>query len=378
MRCLVTKSSFLYVYIYNDIYEKILTKEFKNKLPTELELSKRYNASRVTIRKALDMLQKNGYISRYKKSGSFINTTELNSRKNKKLVPVIITFNDYVNRDIVKGIMIESKKYSVATPIHNTFSSSNKEREYLLQFLNMEIDGLLLYPSSPYENLDLMLLYYRKGIPVVFIDNPIFGIKYPTVTSDNYTKMYLVTKKVIEKGYQNIAYYGINIKINQTQIDRLTGFCDALRESKIDYNANYMFKLPDESETSSQITQFSSIEEYRINHIKNILEDLQSKKTLPQIICCTNDIYAATLYKACTILNIPVPSKIGIIGFDDINLEGQQLSTIHQNFIKIGTVALQTINQLISGEQTLGKIIVTSKIKSKNTAYIKNYHPTSR
>ena len=48
----------LYIQISNDILSKIEGGEFKNMLPSEMELVNLYNVSRVTIRKALEKLEK--------------------------------------------------------------------------------------------------------------------------------------------------------------------------------------------------------------------------------------------------------------------------------------------------------------------------------
>jgi GntR family trehalose operon transcriptional repressor len=63
-----------YLSIYNDIMDLIENKEFEvgEKLPSENELMGKYNVSRDTIRKALDLLEGNGYIHKIKGKGSFV------------------------------------------------------------------------------------------------------------------------------------------------------------------------------------------------------------------------------------------------------------------------------------------------------------------
>ena len=63
-----------YINIYNQILNKIEVGKLQpnDKLPSENELMKEYDVSRDTIRKALDLLERNGYISKIKGKGSFV------------------------------------------------------------------------------------------------------------------------------------------------------------------------------------------------------------------------------------------------------------------------------------------------------------------
>ncbi|QNO15512.1 trehalose operon repressor [Alkalicella caledoniensis] len=63
-----------YFKIYNDITVKIEKKEItpNTKLPSENEMMTLYDVSRDTVRKALNMLESNGFIQKIKGKGSFV------------------------------------------------------------------------------------------------------------------------------------------------------------------------------------------------------------------------------------------------------------------------------------------------------------------
>src|SRR5699024_2353602 len=63
-----------YLNIYNDIMDSIENKNIKpgEKLPSENELMEKYNVSRHTIRKSLDLLEGNGYIHKIKGMGTYV------------------------------------------------------------------------------------------------------------------------------------------------------------------------------------------------------------------------------------------------------------------------------------------------------------------
>lgn len=63
-----------YMMIYNEIISKIENDEIErgSKLKSENELMQEYKVSRDTVRKALDLLEKNGYIQKLKGKGSLV------------------------------------------------------------------------------------------------------------------------------------------------------------------------------------------------------------------------------------------------------------------------------------------------------------------
>jgi GntR family transcriptional regulator of bglA len=63
----------LYTSIANDLIEQIRKHLFKEKLPTEYELMQKYDVSRNTIRKAVDIISQKGLVRRVQGSGYYIN-----------------------------------------------------------------------------------------------------------------------------------------------------------------------------------------------------------------------------------------------------------------------------------------------------------------
>ena len=63
-----------YLNIYNELMNLIEKGEISpgEKLPSENELMDIYNVSRDTVRKALELLENNGYIHKIKGKGSFV------------------------------------------------------------------------------------------------------------------------------------------------------------------------------------------------------------------------------------------------------------------------------------------------------------------
>ena len=92
--------------------EKILANEWKanDKMPTERELSIRYNVSRVTVRDTLNRLAQAGYIYRIQGKGTFVSVRKI-EKKLTKLYTLRKRFEE-------KGVVHEVKtlQFEVISP----------------------------------------------------------------------------------------------------------------------------------------------------------------------------------------------------------------------------------------------------------------------
>ena len=101
-----------YSQLYDILLEKILANEWKanDKMPTERELSIRYNVSRVTVRDTLNRLAQAGYIYRIQGKGTFVSVRKI-EKKLTKLYTLRKRFEE-------KGVVHEVKtlQFEVISP----------------------------------------------------------------------------------------------------------------------------------------------------------------------------------------------------------------------------------------------------------------------
>ena len=77
----------LYLQISEDIKRKIHNGEYQvnTKIPTEAELEKIYGASRITIRKALELLVEDEILSRKPKIGTYVTAKKITRSLNQSM-----------------------------------------------------------------------------------------------------------------------------------------------------------------------------------------------------------------------------------------------------------------------------------------------------
>lgn len=153
-----------YLSIANKIRHEILTGEYNvnDQLPKEYDLSKAYNVSRITIRGALDELEKQGLIYRIQGAGTYVKKQEITTNINsdalelinlKKYTLKILDFEiGQISDQFVKKLNI--RPYDIVYTIKRAAMSQKEIVAFqelfipakVIQGLNMEMMESSIYP----------------------------------------------------------------------------------------------------------------------------------------------------------------------------------------------------------------------------------------
>lgn len=101
----------LHAVIYDKLLNRIINNEFKdtNKLPSETELQEYYGVSRITIRRAIQDLQNDGYVMKFSGKGTII--------QSQKFILDLQKLDSFSNETKIKGI----DSYSILVKFENIF-----------------------------------------------------------------------------------------------------------------------------------------------------------------------------------------------------------------------------------------------------------------
>ena len=345
------KKETLYAKVYNDIISKIKSGELKvgEKLPKEIELTKIYGVSRITVARALKDLAESNLIYRVKKSGTFVNG-KLN-HSTPLIIPTILPFEGDFN-DIMTGIQNTALTYNVFTPFYNTRNNAERERSFLKELLSSSLDGLIVYPCMSFHNLDLYAAILTKKIPIVCIDRPIEGIETPLVTSTNADSMCGIVDKLAAKGHKRIGFFSISEQMAYTETERFRGFCRGLVKNGLPLRKEYLFNTYDlhKKELSSTPSQQRQLFH---KYVKNELMRYLSLKEKPTAICCMNDNTLEMIDKVAKQLGIAIPDDLMLTGFDCTDIERARntgIISVRQDFYKLGATAVSLMIRICNGQ----------------------------
>ena len=345
------KKEKLYAKVYNDIISKIKSGELKvgEKLPKEIELTKIYGVSRITVARALKDLAESNLIYRVKKSGTFVNG-KLN-HSTPLIIPTILPFEGDFN-DIMTGIQNTALTYNVFTPFYNTRNNAERERSFLKELLSSSLDGLIVYPCMSFHNLDLYAAILTKKIPIVCIDRPIEGVETPLVTSTNADSMCGIVDKLAAKGHKRIGFFSISEQMAYTETERFRGFCRGLVKNGLPLRKEYLFNTYDlhKKELSSTPSQQRQLFH---KYVKNELSRYLSLREKPTAICCMNDNTLEMIDKVAKQLGIAIPDDLMLTGFDCTDIERARntgIISVRQDFYKLGATAVSLMIRICNGQ----------------------------
>ena len=202
------------------------------KLPSENTLSAQYQVSRQTVRKALAILQNEGYIYAEHGRGTFCSEMMRHAHPSKNIAVVTTYLSDYIFPRVIQGIddVLTGAGYSIV--LKNTKNSRTREAECLQEILSKDIDGVIIEPSKSQIFCRHMNLYEqleKSHIPYVFIQGCFPQMKdKPHVLLDDFQGGYMITKYLTDHGHKNIV--GVFKADDMQGQNRHKGYVRALQE----------------------------------------------------------------------------------------------------------------------------------------------------
>ena len=297
---------FKFVAVQKWIMENIEKNVFKygTKLPSENFLCKKFSISRQTVRNAIDVLEKEGIVTRRHGSGTYVVKT-LEDVRNKTIGVLISYLHEYIFPNILQGIEETCTLENYGISIGVTYNKLEAERRFLERMLESNISGLLIEgtkTSLPNPNIDLYKEFVRREIPIVFMNNYYQELAdiSPSVLVDDIGCTKRLTKHLIENGHQKIA--GV-FKFDDLQgLRRYSGYVDALTEAGIPVDEDIIY--------------------WFASYSKEALLRADGHPLLDSIgdcsaVVCYNDQVASILYSCFSEQGLHVPKDISMVGFDD-------------------------------------------------------------
>ncbi len=234
----------MYEQIYSDLLNKIQCGIFVqgDKLPSEKELSEEYGVSRITSKRALDMLAENQYITRSRGKGSFVDGTQSDAFardvfSEERTIPkrpligiVFDAFGSDFGSGLLRSIELECRRKGYDMLFRCSYGNIEEENEAIRRALLLGVKGLILMcaQGEVYNNMILQLVMDK--FPMVLIDRQMKGIPIPCVKTDNYSASKKLTQILISRGHKKICFVSHSFSNTSTISERHNGFADGIME----------------------------------------------------------------------------------------------------------------------------------------------------
>jgi DNA-binding LacI/PurR family transcriptional regulator len=343
----------IYQRIYDHLLGEINSGGLKpgDRAPTEKELCQQFGVSRITSKRALEMLAADGYVTRFRGKGSFIgNGRGKNAAMDRAgLICLLISgFRDSFGTTLICEVEKNCGALGYHLLLKYTRNSVSEESAAIKALAELNIAGILLMPvHGEHYNADILSLVLKKK-PLVFVDRKMRGLAVPSVSTDNILAAETGTNYLLSLGHRKIAFYSGPIRDVSTVEDRKQGFTNALLKAGV---------VPDQAFFCHELHTW----QYSLIDNALIMEDIEivkaHLKNNPEISAAFAVDYtgALVLREAASQLGRTVPRDLSILCFDfpqDISplLSLDPLTHLYQDEKSLAKIAVDTLHELIVGK----------------------------
>jgi DNA-binding LacI/PurR family transcriptional regulator len=355
----VRSSTFLRVHVANQKYRGIFetlkgdisSGRYKpgDRLPSKVELASRFDASHMTVFRAMRELQALGIVNRKVGSGTYVSELpNLEGHVFGLLIPELgqTEVFELICRGMVASPIAatHSLSWGHAIPSHN--NPGEAAFQLCKQFIEQKVSGVFFGPEyNPLArdaNRRILRALSDADIPAVLIDR--YSLKYPEraeydlVGLDNRRAGYIVTDHLISQGATQVAFFTVQFS-NEAVEDRIAGYLAAL----CDHDLPMMKKLIFRGDPADESFVRAALHKKRID-----------------AIMCANDYIAANLMQTLIGMGVDIPNDIKVAGVDDFRYAGLTpvpLTTFRQPCDEIGAVSMLTMLERIRNRKLPPRLI---------------------
>ncbi|MGL5695147.1 MAG: LacI family DNA-binding transcriptional regulator [Peptostreptococcaceae bacterium] len=277
--------------------------------------------------KVLDVIKETGYIPNPL-------ARSLVTKKSQLIGVIVPEVSDSFVNEILNGVEEIAKMYDYEILLANTYSDKEQELKSINLLRAKQVEGIVMISwKVEEEHVDYM---QKCGIPASYISKTARDYDIHTVSTSNIDATYDMTKYLLDKGHEKIAFVMTSKDDTVLEIERLTGYEKALNERKIKLDKNLI-----KHGTTTYEGGYSSMKE------------LLDEGVVPHAAFVTGDEAAIGAINAICDAGYRVPEDISVAGFNDVKIAKMyrpKLTTVHQPLYDMGAVAIRMVIKMINNE----------------------------
>ena len=329
--------------IFDELQRRIVSGQYApgQKLPSENSLVELFDASRITVGRAVRDLQQEGLVERRAGSGTYVKGVASGSVSFGLLIP------DLGQTDIFEPIcqgMAEASEGAGHALIWCNVPPGDAEKsrqqhaiELCDQYIKRGVSGVFFAPfeergAVDAANAEIVAKLHAARIPIVLLDRDF--VRYPQrsphdlVGIDNRRAGFMAADHLLGLGHTRVGFLSYPSAVT-TVDERIAGY----REAHFTRGASL---------ESAFVTRFDP-------------EDLECvssmmKRWQPTAMVCANDTTAGRLMQSLAKLGLRVPDDVSIVGIDDVryaSLLPVPLTTVRQPCREIGIAAMTAMRERV-------------------------------
>jgi DNA-binding LacI/PurR family transcriptional regulator len=305
---------------------------------SEHELARREGISRKSVRRAVDVLVREGLAERRPGKGLYVRNPASTSRLVQIVVP---SWESPFYARIAQGAKRVGLKAGVQTQIYDAHGDFDSDLQAVQNLPETAARGAII--ASVHHERFARVLYELEAAdyPFVLVDETLRDIRVPSVLADNYQGGYRVGKELIDRGHRRIAFVGFFAA--DTVRRRLAGLRDALGDAHLPFDRSLIGELRGEA----------LVAEGWADAVGHVARKILGRADRPTAIFFCNDPAAAHAYPVIRSLGLRIPADVSVVGFDGnamCRLLTPTLATVRQPLLEMGAAAMEMLLALMDGD----------------------------
>lgn len=300
-------------------------------LPSENEIASKFHLSRMTVRNAFSMLEKEHLIMKIQGKGTFAFTQNSVIPRN---IDVLLDISyTYFAVHYIRSISDVLARDNCRFIIHDTLDSQAEIARVLNQVARNDSAGVILQPSHQVGSLlpelrEAFMLLDAKGIPFIMLDHAYDDIPGFRMVFDDYGGGKTAAEHLVSLGHKSCAMVSFPSFFEHRM--RRDGFNEVLAAHG----------LPPLLEIDVEDAEL----------VDRLREAILTRKITA--VFCFNDEAAIRCMRAIYAIGLKIPEDISVVGYDDTVVATATnpplTSVIHPKEV-LGRMAAEKLNSLIKG-----------------------------
>ena len=348
--------------LYRQIYDAIAAEIHSGALqpgqrvPSENEVAAHHDVSRITSKRALELLAQQGLITRIAGKGSFVTAqTDRDGKpslsRHAHLIGLIMEdFSDAFGKQIVCAVEEFCYTHGYRLVLYRSQWDIKREEHAIRDALEVGVEGLIIMPVHGEYYPEIYLKLLLEGFPLVFIDRCLPGLKASYVGTDNIEAAYQAVKYLFSLGHRAIALATPPLSSASTIRDREIGFtkahaeCDSVTEKQV---------------WITDITGVNARSEQKTEETVELLKERLIAAPHVTAVLCEEEAVCELVQRALGELEKIVPQDISLFSFDGHHFTDgahQRFTHLRQQEKEMGFNAAEVLHGHIRGERKVSVV----------------------
>ncbi len=352
-----------------EVYEKIRAeimsgaRKLDEKLACEDDLALKYHVSRITVKRALELLKEDGFIERVQGKGTFVKAVRPKEAEppeketaSRNLVGMVLEHvaSPYGLRMLYQmDQLLCARGYTLLTRF--SYGDIEKETQEINTLLSMGIRALIIMPChNSYYNVSILKLILKK-FPVILVDKRMYGLPIPCVCTDGTDAVFRLMEHLGQRGSKSAALVTIDPSSTTSLGDRVNGFYKGLQKAEMLCAGECILPKRQENLLSTEQDE---------DYIARIYRFLDSFDALPDAFVLTEYALARLFYIVCAGRGLTIGKQVKAccIDEDDLASSGFLFTHMRQDEDAIAARVVDIFARLTAGEAVSPEPVQVSAI----------------